>query len=646
MELTLEQQRALAMAAARKRLAAQPTQAASPEADGAALEAVQRRSALSSIPIVGGTLAAGADVVDALNHAGGVTPEQEASGEWRRGTIAPVIRNEKTGKLHAAWPQIGLDIADALKLPGDVASGREGLQVNPETMRVEPLPDETFKRAGLASVVMAGGQTAPLRTTAAAEIPRLAAADIARNAGVRRPAAEAVARALGADDAMSPEAVARLRAAAGPDAMLADAGPATASLLDTAIQRAGPGASRARMAIDQRAAQANQTVNAALDDVLGAPQGVQATETAIRRGSAGARSDAYDAAYASPIDYAAPAGRQVEALLTRVPQGVIGLANRMMQMEGQQSAQIMAQIADDGTVTFLRMPDVRQIDYITRALNQAAKSGEGQGALGGQTDIGRIYGNLAREIRDNVRGAVPEYDRALQTAAQPIQAREALRFGEGLLSPSMTRSEASEVLEAMTGPQLESARQGVRSYIDDVLANVRAVASDPNLDAREARKALQDLSSRAAREKISMLLGDPATANRLFFQLGQASRALELRANVSTNSRTYGRLAMDEAVNSTIRDGAVNAAMRGEPINAGKRLVQNMTGRTPEGERRMADDIYEEIATLLTNANGDDVIDLLSMMSRATQRASQPRGMPALPAPALLPAEIGGQFRR
>lgn len=124
MELTLEQQRALAMAAARKRLAAQPTQAASPEADGAALEAAQRRAALSSIPIVGGTLAAGADVVDALNHAGGVTPEQEASGEWRRGTIAPVIRNEKTGELRAAWPQIGLDIADALKLPGDVASGR------------------------------------------------------------------------------------------------------------------------------------------------------------------------------------------------------------------------------------------------------------------------------------------------------------------------------------------------------------------------------------------------------------------------------------------------------------------------------------------------------------------------------------------
>ncbi len=50
-----------------------------------------------------------------------------------------------------------------------------------------------------------------------------------------------------------------------------------------------------------------------------------------------------------------------------------------MQLEGNQSQQILARVGDDGAVTFERLPDVRQIDYITRALRQAAESGEGQG---------------------------------------------------------------------------------------------------------------------------------------------------------------------------------------------------------------------------------------------------------------------------
>ena len=437
--------------------------------------------------------------------------------------------------------------------------------------------------------------------------------------GYSRPATQAVVRAMTADDTLG-NLGAQSIARGGPDAMLADAGPNARGLLDTVIQRGGRGANIATRAVEGRASQAADDINRALDQSLGPPQGVQATETAMRRGTAAGRDHAYRQAYASPIDYSSEAGRHVEALLPRVPQGVVGLANRMMQMEGQKSAQIMAQIADDGSVVFTSLPDVRQLDYITRALNQAAKSGEGQGALGGMTDIGRIYANLAREIRDTVRSAVPAYDRALNTAAQPIQAREALRFGEGLLKSSLTRDEAREVLEAMTGPQLEAARQGVRSHIDDVLANVRAVASDPNLEAKEARKALQDLSSRAAREKIAMLLDDPAAAGRLFAQLGQASRALELRAGVATNSKTFARMAMDRAIDDSVQGGIGGAIMRGETLGVGKRAVQAFFGRTPQDELAMSDKIAEEIAQMMTGPRADEAISLLSALANRSAR--------------------------
>lgn len=436
------------------------------------------------------------------------------------------------------------------------------------------------------------------------------------------PARQALTRVLAADGTLGQQGALNI-ANAGPRAMLADAGPNAAALLDTAIQRSGPGSRIALDAVEARASAANDDVTRALDAALGQPQGVATTQAGIRSGSAPARQAAYDAAYSSPIDYAGEGGRNIEAMLQRVPQGVIGLANRMMALEGQQSAQIMAQVADDGTVTFMRMPDVRQLDYITRALNQAARSGEGQGALGGQTDIGRLYGNLARDIRDTVRTAVPAYDEALRTAATPIQAREALIFGEGLLSPQVPRDEAQDVIEAMTGPQLEAARQGVRSYIDELLANVRAVASDPNLDAREAKTALQQLSSRAVREKVRMLIGDEAVTNELFYNLSQASRALELRANVSQNSRTFARMAMDQSVADQFDNGLMNTLLQGRGVNAVQAAVQGVTGRTPQGIQGLRDTVFAEIAQALTTSP-DRAIDLLSGLASLNARPPRP----------------------
>lgn len=173
----------------------------------------------------------------------------------------------------------------------------------------------------------------------------------------------------------------------------------------------------------------------------------------------------------------------------------------------------------------------------------------------------------------------------------------------------------------MTGPELKAARQGLRSYVDETLANVRAAISDPNIDARQARKALQDLSSPAAREKVRMILGDNATANRLFAELLKAQRALELKASTATNSRTYGRLATEAAVDDQIKGGIVNSALRGEPVNAAKAFIQGITGRTPQNERAMSDAVYEEIANMLTGPRGAEAMDMLRLLTVANQRA-------------------------
>lgn len=73
----------------------------------------------------------------------------------RRGELAPVIRNEQTGALRLAWPQVALDAASALQLPGDVASGATPLDPRVPYSQQDPA---TLDRAGTLATMVGAGQ--------------------------------------------------------------------------------------------------------------------------------------------------------------------------------------------------------------------------------------------------------------------------------------------------------------------------------------------------------------------------------------------------------------------------------------------------------------------------------------------------------
>ncbi|WP_146198924.1 hypothetical protein [Falsochrobactrum shanghaiense] len=430
------------------------------------------------------------------------------------------------------------------------------------------------------------------------------AAPIAKSAGITPEAARMLGSILDADGALGPQGQASM-SRAGREAMLVDAGPTAQGVLDTTIQRGGPGSKIAREAIDARVGRDSAALSAALDDALGAPQGVTATREGIRTGSSSARQSAYNRAYSQPIDYAHPQAMQIEALVKgRVPSSAINRANQLMRAEGNQSQQILANISDDGAVLFERLPDVRQLDYITRALNDLAEAGEGAGAMGGQNALGRAYQNLSREIRDNLKSLVPEYGQALETAADPIRRSKAVELGSKLLSRGMARDEAAIAVRGMTGPEKHAVAQGIRSQIDEVMANVQRTATDPNVDARAALNTLKQLSSAANREKTSLVLGEQAS-RKLFDELDRVAQSFELRAGVTTNSRTYGRQAISKRVKDMAgADGPVRTVMRGEPVNATKGIMQILTGETPARQAAREDGLFAEIARLLTQQGG------------------------------------------
>lgn len=441
--------------------------------------------------------------------------------------------------------------------------------------------------------------------------------------GISRPATAILQRAVAGDGQQYARNMANL-SRGGNDAMLADVSQGTRDLLDASIAKSGPAANAAKARVEDRASRANQNFRSILDQTLGVPQGVKRTETAIRQGTASARKAAYDAAYNSPIDWASSQGFALEDLVNRVPPQAFAVANRLMRVEGEKPVylfkrQYMVSGPNGPRVEEKILPDVRQLDYLTRALNEVADQADGKGKLGGTTQLGRAYGNLSKDIRTLLRDMVGEYDNALQTAADPISQRMALKQGQKFLSPSVPRDEAADIVRGMTKPEIAALKQGIRSTIDESMANVKRIVSDPNIDARQALQAVKELSSDAAREKISLVLS-PQEQQAFFREFDRNMLGLELKAAVSANSKTAIRTLTDRVVSQAAQGGVIRQGASGQPVMSMKRIVQSLTKNTPEDLAAREDELYAEIVNVLTNTTGNDAKVLLRTLANINLR--------------------------
>lgn len=485
--------------------------------------------------------------------------------------------------------------------------------------------DDRLTKAGIGGAIGAGvGGAVPVLAQGAGSLYRKAADHFTVNnqlkqIGLNRPAGDSLMRALDADDAFS-GAGARRILGGGDSAMLADAGPSARAVLDTAMQRGGPATRLATEAVNTRARQANEAVSSTLDRVLGRPQGVETTKEAIRQGTAAARDATYRAAYETPIDYTGTLGRRLEAMMKRVPKSAIDEANKLMRVEGVQSRQILADIADDGSVVFRSLPDVRQWDYITRGLNTVAQSSEGSGALGRKTPLGSAIERLSGEIRNTVKKLVPEYGVALNTSADPIRRIQAVELGQNMLRKSMTRDEVMMQLRGMGAAERAAVKQGIRSQIDEDLANISQLASNPNIEIRQLQEAMKKLTSDASFHKLATLLGAKG-ARELRNELGKSFKAAELYAATVRNSATFARGAVDSAVNQTLEPGVIGSLTRGKPLNATQRLTQSFFGTSPQDELAIKDEVYRQLSQVLTEPRGQEALVALRRLKDAYEKA-------------------------
>jgi hypothetical protein len=559
----------------------------------AAMEETERTMPVSSgVANVAGAVASTAAVpglLPLLTARGATTGAQMASGVFR-GTTAAAIEGAGTAALEAPEGQ---------RLGAAVEGG----------VRAAPF--------GALGIIPPGG--AELFANARNHIARIDDGQLARELGVSRGTAAEVRTAMASEDFL---AAAQALRRAGADSMLADASPVLRDYLDAAIQLGGAQARReGRQLVEARTSVASREFQQYMDDTLGVPEGRNVIGARIRLATADERNDAYNAAYGLPIDYSSESGRRIESLLRRVSgfsPGSIAQANRLLAADDETSQQILANIAADGSITFRQLPDVRQIDYIRRALGDIVESQEGRGKTGGLTSTGRAAQNLSRELRDAVAESVPEYRDALRIAASTIEEVNAARAGANALSNRMTLEDAREAFEGMTEPERVAAQLGLRNAIEEQLSQVNRIASDPNREARELREARGKLSSRLFESKLRLILGQGEAA-RFIANLEEASAAIELRAAINTGSKTQPRSVIQGRIEARTAPGIIGNIGRFEPAEATKLLVRGMTGQTDDAILARQSGMYDEIAVLLTNRRGRQAEDALRIIQRAIE---------------------------
>ena len=476
--------------------------------------------------------------------------------------------------------------------------------------------------AGVGAAV--GGVIPALSPAVRAGLGALSVSNAARKGGVPREAAEALQTNLRSDEAMGYGIPDKLPAATATNA---DLGPTMRAALSESVQEGGDLGRDVHKRYSERANAVNENIGRALDDTLGTPQGAKVIERKIH-GRSDARDAAfgsgqggeslgplYDAAYSKPIPYdsTVPGSIEIEKLVKeQVPPQALRDANALMRLEGAKSKQIS--INEAGEIT--ELPDVRQLDYMTRALREMAEK-EKSANQGRQTSFGRLYAGLAKNIRDNLKEIVPEYGQALKAAAHEQQARAAQEIGQKF--QKLDSDSFAEELRGLEGMELEFAKQGIRNAIETSAAKARKsfggipgrsgfVSRAEQYDPEDI-KLLREMSSRQARQNVEQVVGkDEAT--RLFNVLDDARDILQQREAILANVRKVARDARGKEVG--LREQGVGAKLeRGEVAGALATAGKTLIGEGPRYQQQ-----------------GTDALD--RALLEVLQRPADPKGMRAL----------------
>ena len=154
-------------------------------------------------------------------------------------------------------------------------------------------------------------------------------------------------------------------------------------------------------------------------------------------------------------------------------------------------------------------------------------------------------------------------------------------------------------VRGMTDGELNNVRSGMRQYIDDTVAKTKSPLNMEDQDAKEAVKALGELTSRASQDKIRTILGVDE-GNALIARIQNASDPLRMRATGQGSPTAPRQFAMDEASRlAQGQQGALEriATQQGTAQSEIARIAAMGGQDVPTGVREIVGEVAPFVAT-------------------------------------------------
>lgn len=385
------------------------------------------------------------------------------------------------------------------------------------------------------------------------------------NAFRGQPAQNYVARSAQAD-AITPEIAQARLAELGPDAKIADLGPNLRGQTAAISTTPGEGQQIVRTALNDRNAGAAARMVGAVDDAMGAQQGVLSLADDIVNARSQAARPLYDVSRNVPVQM----DDATKALLDRPSvKSAIDRATRSMQ--------------DSGLTMDLNKPTVGMIDAIKKELDDVI--GEAVRA-GRNNEVARLTG-----VKNSIVGvadkASPEYAQARKLFSDATTVKNALEDGQKIFSNSMSPEALTRHLSQLDESAREAYLIGARQQVANVMGTARS-------DAQAAKRLF---GSGYNKEKLAIILDGDEAASRILNPVAAEEIFSATRNSAIGGSDTVPKaLARESIATVPNSDGIIRSLLNLRPGDALSAAGNKVMGGVADARNER---INSEIARIL-----------------------------------------------
>lgn len=392
------------------------------------------------------------------------------------------------------------------------------------------------------------------------------------------------------------EDIAQRMAASGGETMPMDMGANMRGTAAAVANRPGPGQSTIRDALNKRAQGAGQRVLGAVDDALGQNVDTLALADDIIARRSAQSAPLYDKAFSKPINFT----KDMESLLKRPSMSkALARGRGLSADEGISSKQWFANISDDGKVTIINTPDMRQLHYTKMGLDDMI----GAAKRAGNNNEARILMQQKDMLVRMMDAAAPEYAMARNVYAGQSSIMDALEDGGKVFRNNMTPEQLRRTLAGKSGAEREAYIQGARAQIADMMGTAR----------NDALKVRGEFQKGYNREKLQMLLGKQE-ADKLLQSLDSETMFANTRNEIIGNSATSAR---QEATKRLVGDNSGSIFRNFDFSRPGETLARLGDKAMGSAREKMVDDVAAELARILSDNTGQSARQAIQLIQRS-----------------------------